>query len=119
MDKIAEFTIERGRKALARIHADPDFTDWQDWIIVAAALEVGVELCTREARAKSGIRYNRAMGAWLKATGFDAIDQGARSRLLDCMKHLAEVETWRRSLEPHQRRRKNHPNAVWHGWRGR
>jgi hypothetical protein len=29
------------------------------------------------------------------------------------------TEAWRRGLEPHQRRRKNHPNAVWHGWRGR
>jgi hypothetical protein len=119
MDRVTEWTVERGRKALARIHADPDLAAWQDWVTVGEALQVGRELCAREARATSGVRYNRIVAAWLKANGFDAVDQGARSRLLDCLSHLAEVETWRRGLEPHQRRRKNHPNAVWHGWRGR
>jgi hypothetical protein len=40
-----------------------------------------------------------------------------RSRALLCMKNLPAIETWRAGLDEAQRRRLNHPGAVWVHWR--
>jgi hypothetical protein len=40
-----------------------------------------------------------------------------RYRALLCMKNLPAIETWRAGLDEAQRRRLNHPGAVWAHWR--
>ena len=37
------------------------------------------------------------MAEWLVTNGFKEIDKGTRGRLLDCLKHLAEIEAWRKT----------------------
>jgi len=64
-----------------------------------------------------GRRYQDIYGEWLKATGFDQIDKGDRSRLLDCLEHREEIENWRQKLPLNKRLAINHPNSIWRAWR--
>jgi hypothetical protein len=57
------------------------------------------------------------MGEWLRTTGFHEIDKGVRSRLLDCLKHRAEIGQWHKTLPANKRQQLAHPNAVWRAWR--
>jgi hypothetical protein len=57
------------------------------------------------------------MGEWLRTTGFHEIDKGVRSRLLDCLKHRAEIGGWHKTLPANKRQQLAHPNAVWRAWR--
>src|SRR5262249_1535434 len=50
-------------------------------------------------------------------TGFHEIDKGVRSRLLDCLKHRAEIGGWHKTLPANKRQQLAHPNAVWRAWR--
>jgi hypothetical protein len=64
----------------------------------------------------TGQRYQDIYGEWLNATGFDQIDKGDRSRLLDCLKHREEIEIWRETLPLNKRLELNHPSSVWRAW---
>jgi hypothetical protein len=111
MDRTTQDTVERGRRAWTRIQLDrPGLIDFADWLVVAEALLVGIEICERAGG------FDRAMMNWLRTNNFDSLDRGLRSRLLELLRHRIEVETWRVTLHPHERRRKNHPNSIWNGW---
>jgi hypothetical protein len=48
-------------------------------------------------------------------SGFSVAQE--RYRALLCMKNLPAIETWRAGLDDAQRRRLNHPNAIWARWK--
>ncbi len=92
---------------------------FEDWVAIAKAISVGRaevmrELHTNEPRGK---RYEKAFGNWLVANSFKEIDKGARSRLLDCLKHIAEIEKWRAGLTDSERWKFNHPDSVLKKWK--
>jgi hypothetical protein len=64
-----------------------------------------------------GTRYNHAMGKWLRENGLDGITNQERYRALLCLENLEAIEVWHASLDDAQRRRLNHPGAIWAHWR--
>jgi hypothetical protein len=92
---------------------------WDDWLLIAEALQAGRTevmraLHTNEAH---GRRYEKATAEWLIAHEFKEIDKGTRKRLLDCLKHKAEIEKWRAQLTDSERWKFNHPDAVLRKWK--
>jgi hypothetical protein len=90
-------------------------TSWQDWIRVGHALLILRRDTMLETKANRpmGWRYNAAFGAALKANGLDGINGQDRYRLLICLEHEIEIESWRATLTDVQRLRWNHPNSIW------
>jgi hypothetical protein len=107
-------TIRLGQAAMTRLARS-----WDDWMLVAAALDVGRTEAMRTAHTNQpvGKRYEREMARWLSANGFALIDKGDRSRLLDCLEHRDKIERWRAGLTSNQRAKLNHPSAVLRKWR--
>jgi hypothetical protein len=110
----------RGIAAWARLR-EHDRATWTDWLDVARALAVGRTAALKAADTNRcvGSRYNAAMGIWLRENGLDGVNNQERYRALLILENLAEIETWRAGLDEGQRRRWNHPNAVWSHWRRR
>jgi hypothetical protein len=106
--------VIRGQEAWGRLKKS-----LADWFAVAEALHHGQHLAMLEARTNKpvGARFQAIMGEWLRTTGFHEIDKGVRSRLLDCLKHRAEIGGWHKTLPANKRQRLAHPNAVWRAWR--
>jgi hypothetical protein len=59
------------------------------------------------------------MGAWLRDAGPDEINNQERYRVLLILENLPAIQNWREGLDETQRRRLNHPNAIWAHWRRR
>jgi hypothetical protein len=57
------------------------------------------------------------MGAWLRENGLDDVVEQERYRLFLIIENLDAISAWRDSLDEAQRRRLNHPNAIWSHWR--
>jgi hypothetical protein len=92
---------------------------WDDWLLIADALQAGRTevvhaLHTNETH---GRRFEKAMGEWLIAHKFKEIDKGARSRLLECLKHKTEIQAWRARLTDSERFKFNHPDTVLRKWK--
>jgi hypothetical protein len=89
------------------------------WKKVGAALVVGRAEAMRDGHVNKprGRSYNAAINAFLKKFGFDGLDSGDRSRLLDVMDHQNEIEAWLDKLPLKERLRLNHPNAVLRRWK--
>jgi hypothetical protein len=49
--------------------------------------------------------------------GFEAINNQERYRAILCVENRDAIERWRSTLDDGKRRRFNHPNCVWAGWR--
>jgi hypothetical protein len=64
-----------------------------------------------------GRSYNAAISAWTKKQGFQDLDKAVRSRLLDVMRHLAEIEVELVKLPLTERPKLSHPNTVWRFWK--
>jgi hypothetical protein len=111
-----ESAIRHGQEAWHRLGRDHT---WQDWRHVGAALVIGRSGAMRDAAVNRpvGRRYKLAFAAWLKQFGFENIDKADRCRLFAVMDHLEEIETWRATLTPAERRRLNHPSAVLRKWK--
>jgi hypothetical protein len=107
--------VRRGQEAWSRLQAG---RTWEDWVTVGQAIHIGRHRAMIEANTNrpSGARYDSIFGGWLRQTGFDALDKGARKRLLDCLEHRGEIETWRQTLPSNKRLKLNHPQAVWANW---
>jgi hypothetical protein len=108
--------VRLGQEAWSRLQAG---RSWADWLAVGEAIRVGrhramIEADTNQPR---GARFNSIFGAWLKETGFDALDKGDRKRLLLCLERRGEIEAWRATLPANKRLQLNHPNSVWRNWR--
>jgi hypothetical protein len=115
---MTDAAIEAGREAWQRLREAPRAT-WTDWLMVARALIIGRTEALELANTNRpvGTRYNAAMGRWLRETGLADVSAQERYRLLLVLENLPAIEAWRAGLDDAQRRRLNHPGAVWHGWR--
>jgi len=105
--------VVRGQEAWSRLKKS-----LADWFAVAEALQHGQHLAMLESHSNEpkGSRFQAVMGEWLRTTGFDEIDKGVRSRLLDLFKHWIEIEAWHKTLPSNKRQQLNHPNSVWRAW---
>jgi hypothetical protein len=106
--------VRRGQEAMERKRRA-----WEDWLDIAEALQAGRTEVTRALHTNEthGRRFEKAMSEWLVANKFKEIDKGTRSRLLDCLKHKAEIQTWRARLTDSERWKFNHPDAVLKKWK--
>jgi hypothetical protein len=93
--------------------------DWDDWLRVARALLIGRTAALKAADTNRcvGSKYNAAMAAWLRENGLDDVVAQELYRLFLILEDLTEIEAWRAGLDDAQRRRLNHPNAIWAHWR--
>jgi hypothetical protein len=57
------------------------------------------------------------MGTWLRQHGIDSIGNQERYRCLLVLENLPAITARRDGLDEAQRRRLNHPGAVWFAWR--
>jgi hypothetical protein len=114
----AHDAVAAGTAAWARI-TEHGRKCWGDWLDVARALVIGRTEALKAAGTNRavGTRYNRAMGEWLRDNGLDGINNQERYRALLVLEKLPAIEAWREALDETQRRRFNHPNAVWFAWR--
>src|SRR5262245_37360371 len=89
-----------------------DGKNWDDWVKVGKALQVGRQHAMRTAHTNEpqGKNYSLAFNEWLERHELSDMDKGTRSRLLDIMDKLEMIEEWRQSLEPTKRLTINHPN---------
>ena len=106
--------VRLGQDAMARKRRA-----WEDWLAIAKALQIGRADVMRELHTNEphGRRYEKAFGDWLVAHSFKEIDKGARSRLLDCLAHIVEIEKWRAGLTDLKRFKFKHPDTVLRKWR--
>jgi hypothetical protein len=106
--------VRLGQEAMARKRRA-----WEDWLAIAQALQFGRSEVMRNIHTNeaTGRRFEKAMGEWLIAHQFKEIDKGARSRLLECLKHKVEIEKWRSRLTDSERWKFNHPDTVLKKWK--
>jgi hypothetical protein len=106
--------VRLGQEAMARKRRA-----WDDWLAIATALQVGRTDIMRELHTNEphGRRFEKAMGEWLLAHGFKEINKGTRSRLLECLKHKAEIQAWHSRLTNAERFAFNHPDTVLRKWK--
>jgi hypothetical protein len=106
--------IRLGQEAMARKRRG-----WEDWLAIAAALQVGRAEVMRDLHTKEprGRRFEKAMSGWLIAHAFKEIDKGTRCRLLECLAHRIEIEKWRSRLTDGERFAFNHPDTVLRKWK--
>ena len=111
-----EAVLDRGREAWNRLRTN---STWEDWKAVGKAHVIGQAMAMRDAHVNKpkGRSYNAAFSAWAKKSGFEGLDKGVRSRLLDVMKHLAEIDAWLAKLPLTEQQKINHPNTVWRKWK--
>ena len=110
----SELKVRLGQEAMARQRRR-----WEDFMIIAEALDVGRAEVMRELHTNqpTGRRYETAMGEWLVANGFKGIDKSARCRLLECLRHREQIERWRGLLTDRERFKLNHPDAILRKWK--
>jgi hypothetical protein len=104
------------REAWARLQ---EHHTWNDWLIVGAALaNIQVEaMAAAHTNQAIGKRYCTEIGALLRESGLDGIDKATRSRLLQVMRHRAEVEAWLADPPTAKRLKLNHPQTVFNAWK--
>ena len=80
--------VRRGQAAMQRLRRGFD-----DWMAIAEALQIGrAEVMSAvHTNQPTGKRYEKAMADWLLARSFHLIDKGTRNRLLECLKHRADI----------------------------
>jgi hypothetical protein len=111
-----DHVIARAQEAASRLIAGASY---QDWITVGRALLIGRAHSMYEAgiNKPEGSRYAACFSRWLADTKLDKVaDKGTRSRLLDLLDHIEDVEKWRQTLATNRRLELNHPNTVWRHW---
>jgi hypothetical protein len=108
--------FEEGRTAWGLLK---QHQNWSLWRRVGLAMAAGQAEAMVRARTNQpkGKRYHEENGAFLSEYGFDSIDKGARSRLLEVMRKLPPIEAWLEKQPPAKRIRLNHPQAVLSAWK--
>ena len=108
--------IRSGQEAWTRLKTE---RCREDWFAVAEAVQEGRRIAMLRANTNQprGSLYDSIFGDWLREKGFDAIDKSDRKRLLDCLAHRPEIETWLAMLPAKKRLQINHPNTIWRGWK--
>jgi hypothetical protein len=77
----------QGTEAWRRLKKEKN---WNDWLKVGEALQVGREWAMNQAGTNQpqGKAYNMAFGEWLQRYKLDDMDKGDRSRLFSVMDNL-------------------------------
>jgi hypothetical protein len=114
MSAATERLVEQGKAAWESLKK---VDGWDQWRTIGYAIEAGRkdimdQLGINDPHSDSK-KFKDEIGVWLKDTGFNEIDKGARSRLHSCMEHLTAIEEWRKMLSPNERVSLNHPNSIW------
>ena len=106
--------VRRAQEAVQRLSRSFD-----DWLDMAAGVQVGrtEAMHTAGTNKPSGKRFAKAMSAWLHEHKLAGIDKAVRSRLLECLKHRAEITAWRNDPKNKEAQRFNHPNRVFEAWK--
>jgi hypothetical protein len=90
---------------------------WSDWVAIGRALQIGVADAMRTAHTNrpEGRGYAEALHRWLVQHNLEKIagDRKTRSRLLELLKEIDQVEVWRAALPANKRAEINHPCTVW------
>jgi len=108
-------TVKAGQEAWTRIKAHEPI-HWEDWLKIGRALEIGRDFVEDQTKVTKGRTFNEAMGEWLKETGFDDIEKGARSTLKAILEE-PEITSWRLSLPVETKLKLNHPKTVLAKWK--
>jgi hypothetical protein len=105
--------IEDGIRAWERLKHSRS-QNYNDWMQVAEALEIGQKECMRlaETDKPQGSRYRKIFGDWLREHHFDDMDKGDRVLALKILSDRPKIETWRAELELDERLNLNHPRAI-------
>jgi hypothetical protein len=92
---------------------------FDDYVKVGRALELGRKWAMDQAKTNEpvGRAYNFCMGEFLERYRLLDMDKADRSRLMDMMDNLIQIEEWRRRLTGTERQRMNHPSVVLRKWR--
>jgi hypothetical protein len=106
----------QGTEAWKRLKREKN---WNDWLKVGEALQVGREWAMHQAMTNKpeGKAYNTALGEYLVKWKLDDMDKGDRSRLFTVLENLPMIEEWRSTLTITERPKLNHPNAVLRKWK--
>jgi hypothetical protein len=111
--------IEAGKAAWQRIR-ESGRRNFDDWCVVAKALDIGRAVALAEAGTDRpyGSYYVAAIGRWLRRNEFYGLDgnRGERAQMHRMLANLPEILIWRQSLNEEQRRRINHPATVVLCW---
>ncbi len=120
----------RARDAIDRVERDEQ---WHVWLMIGE----GLVQARRDAMTRAHTdnvhaqRYRDAMSAILREEGLDdpkdypkdkksnkvTADPSLRSRLLEVMDNLPDIERWRMTLTVHERANWNYPKTVLQRWR--
>jgi len=106
-------TIERAKRAWRRIRKRGR-TIFAEWLLVGQAISIGRARALAEAGCARpyGVRYHKAMAAFLQETGFDEIGDDERHKALRCFEQREAILAWIATLPPDRQRTLNHPNYV-------
>ena len=109
-------TIAAAQSAWARIERASTF---DDWVAIGRGLAIGRAHAMKVAGSNSpmGGRYVTAMNFWLTEHKLDGVNKSERCLALKIIQHLPAITSWRETLNEVQRRRLNHPNAIWAHYR--
>jgi hypothetical protein len=109
-----EEIVARARAALERLSRS-----FEDWLDLGEAVQLARTEAMRTAGTNKprGKKYQRAVAAWLQEHKLGGIDKAARSRLLNILKHRAEITEWRNDPKNSEAQRFNHPNKVFDAWK--
>jgi hypothetical protein len=109
--------IKRGQRALTELDKDKN---WHSWLQVGEAIVECRRLAMLEAgtNAPYGRGYTAAFGRLMDHYKFaERIkDKADRQKLVAIMDNLPDVEAWRATLSPDDKRRWNHPTTVFRQW---
>jgi len=110
LDKTTQELIKRGQEAWDSLKRGET---WEKWQTVGFALDAGQRDIMRALGINQpqdgGRAYAERMSAWLSEYRFSEIDKGVRSRLIQLIQHLPDVEAWRATLDLKRRIEINHP----------
>ena len=115
IDREAERTAEKERKAEAAVERIHKGAHWLDWMDIAEGLETGQVEAIRSSGSNGpyGRGYTKAFGKWLSTRPWAKnIDKGTRSNLLWIVEHRNDVERWREERDPNERAKMAHPTTV-------
>lgn len=106
--------IRDAREAWERIKQVADRT-YDDWMLVAEALAAGRQWATvaSNSRGPTGKGYAQYFHHWLEEKGFGDIDKSDRNRLLAIHDSREEIDAWRATRTPEERRQWNAPSTIW------
>jgi hypothetical protein len=109
------------RRALAALGRVTNGRSWEDWKVIGAYIEAGLNEAVRTSQSNVpvGIRFNQALAYWFTCNPRfrDGIEKNERNDLMRCLENMPAIDAFLDSLDPHKRRQINHPSSVLRAWK--